>query len=256
MFVGCMLLASFDGHVGVVSFEGWKRNWAFAHALGKGRRVMKKGLIAVAAVVGLAASAQAGDPVLKFDIQQFDYSASGALSTSFSGTINFSFNAVTTALNSVEGSNSLFGPFSDAGSGGTLTAFSGTLTLVGGSVTGGNFGWANGVGDSVSTSVGAAGAIVSTVGSGFQINGLLTNFTFATAGGDQLFGAVDLDKFYSGLAAGTVVSNAVTGDFTTLRLSGAQSGYADGEFVVSVPMPTAAGLGVLGLGGLATRRRR
>lgn len=216
---------------------------------------MKTVTITMLAVAGMAATANAeAFSTLKFDINQFDYTTSGMLSGSFTGTIDFSFNDSLTNLQPVEGNNTgPLGSFDAAGSGGTLESFSGQLTFSGGSVTGGTFSWGNDEGDSALTGVASAGSITQVPNGSFRVDGLLVDFFFTSS--DQTFGEVDLSKFYIG-AAGDL-SNAARGDFAALRLSGANGGTADGEFVVTlVPMPTAVAMAGLGLAGVATRRRR
>ncbi|MEM9063998.1 MAG: hypothetical protein AAGB51_00745 [Planctomycetota bacterium] len=209
-------------------------------------------IAAVAAAAGFASSAMASAPYpnLRFDIQQFSYEADSALSESYTGSINYTLGAG--FLNSVEGSDSgAFGTFESAGDGGTLTDFTGMLTFVSGNVTGGSFSWTNDTGDTITVDVVAnAGSLNSTAGSGFAIDGLLIDFVFS----DDMFGAVDASEFFD---MGTPLP--ATGDFLNLRLAGGMSGTADGEFQISaqiIPAPTAAGLGLAGLAGIATRRRR
>ena len=215
-------------------------------------------IAAAAASFAFAGSAFAGHPVLFFDIQQFDYSATGALSESFTGTITYSFGA-DTVLNSVEGASTSSGPFTDAGDGGTLSTFSGMLTFSGGTVTGGSFAFGNTAGDSVTVSVrSGAGDIdsnVSVEGTSFSINGLLFDWVFVSDDSPEKFGDVDVSAFFD--SNGDAIAGI--GDFLNFDLSGGASGRADGEFLVvasTIPLPTAAGLGLVGLAGVASRRRR
>lgn len=216
---------------------------------------MKTAFIAVAAVAGLAgsASAEAFD-TLKFDINQFDYEASGTLSSEFTGTITFSYNDSLTNMQAVEGRNGgTLGAFHVAGNGGELTDFFGRLSFTSGAVTGGTFGWANDDSDSAITGVASAGSIFMVPNGSFRVDGLLVDFFFTSE--DRLFGDVDLAKFYAGVDGD--VSRVARGDFAALRLSGATAGTADGEFVVTtIPLPTAAAMAGLGLAGIGLRRRR
>jgi len=214
-------------------------------------------IAAAAASFAFAGSAFAGHPVLTFDIQQFDYSASGALSESFTGTITYSFGG-DTVLNGVGGASTTDGPFTDAGDGGTLSSFSGMLTFSGGMVTGGSFSFGNTAGDSVTVSVtGGFGDIdedVSTEGSSFSINGLLFDWVFVSDDSPEKFGDVDVSAFFD--SNGDAIASL--GDFRNFDLSGGITGRADGEFLVvsPIPLPSAAGLGLVGLAGVASRRRR
>ncbi|MEM9065310.1 MAG: hypothetical protein AAGB51_07450 [Planctomycetota bacterium] len=188
-------------------------------------------------------------PVLKFDLNQLGFESSEELSESFTGTISV-FDITESVLNSVEGSGTPFGSFTEAGNGGVLDSLTARLTFDNGDVTGGSFTFSNDLGDELSIDVAAAGQIRETVGSAFFVDGLVATGNFTTS--DQFFGDVDLSEFYSN---GGLLSEALIGDLTLHRVAENGSvGTLDAEIVVLVPSPGTAVL--CGFGALAASRRR
>lgn len=190
------------------------------------------------------------DSVLRFDVQQIDYSLTGdeSLSEAFTGTISLSFGSFA-VLNSVDGGDDTEGPFGFAGDGGALSSFSARIDLAGGFVIGGSIDFANDAGDSLSIDLDEGGQIreVEALGPTFAIDGIFSNAQFDSD--DHFFGDVSLSKFYSDAGP---LSDLLIGDLLLQQIRA--GGTLDAEILVTVPTPGAAA--IMGLGGLAMSRRR
>jgi hypothetical protein len=220
---------------------------------------MKLAHLAVAAVVSAAGVASA-TPTLQLDVNtihiqcqngQGQNSAFGGLS--HTGSVNFSFQANTTVLNGVFLQTVVNGPFQNQNFNGSLSNFTGQITLSNGLVTGGHLGvFVNAGSDSYQCDVVPNVGHVSTyVGGGFKIEGL----TFHGAFSDSQFGNVNVSAF-----TGTNLPGSFLQFNFDPNASGA--GFADMDMFVDsvVPLPPAAWAGLGTLAGLmaiqAVRRRR
>ncbi|MCA9279825.1 MAG: hypothetical protein H6815_09590 [Phycisphaeraceae bacterium] len=230
-------------------------------------------MIGATAVFALAAAATASPfSQLKFDINGMDVNfTSGANGTgaalatvssggglNFTGSWELTFGNAFLVGGGARGNNlsSGAGPFSFAGTA-TLTSITGFLNFTNGSLTGGSFEFGvsnNGGGNdfiqgnfSNSGSSNITGAVP---GGPWFVTGLVINSVFVDNDGDTQFGDnIDMAKF---------VGQIFGGSFSEIFLS---DNGTNGDFDIiieapGVPTPMAAAMGVLGLAGIGSQRRR
>lgn len=196
--------------------------------------------------MAFAGAAQANS-YAQIDVNGLEADAGGAFSTTFSGTIslskdaNASFNGV--KINEVDQGVDL--------STWTLSAFTGSITLSSGTVTGGSFSVSVTDGSTTdtyaATITSSSGDVDTQSGQGFNIDGL----TFAGTFSSSTFAGVDVSNAFS--------IQPLTGSFLNFAFSPDSSGFdsdADMDIFVVIPLPAGAGLGLAGLAGLACVRRR
>jgi len=153
--------------------------------------------------VSLCASAAAlASPTLQFDVNSIGIQARDGVGANsafgglaHTGSLNFSFNPSYTALAGMFVQSASFGPWSDQGFGGTLSGFTGTITLDNGMVTGGSLSLGvNGGTDTYSAQVvPGVGRVRPYVGGGYTVQGL----TFAGFFSDAQFGNVDVTQWFN-----------------------------------------------------------
>ncbi|MEX2217588.1 MAG: hypothetical protein WD749_02415 [Phycisphaerales bacterium] len=202
-----------------------------------------------------------GAPTLQFDVNAIQFqttnsvggnSAFGGLS--HTGTINFSFNSTFTNLAAINVQSAQFGPWIDQGFSGSLSGFTGSISLVNGGVTGGSIFLAvNGNTDSYSCQVVPnVGTVQNYVSGGYTIQGLTFNGLFS----DAMFGNVDVSQWFS-------TNGALFGSYIEFNFNPDPQGFGFADmdlFVDAVPLPPGVWAGVGMLSGLAVlrvaRRRR
>ncbi len=206
---------------------------------------LRTGLIALGAfaITGVAHA----NTLLQIDLNSLTATASSAgFSTSFTGTISLSDDANST-LNGVK----IDGTSQTIGAGFVLSSLTGSITTVGGAVTGGSFSVS--VSDGFTTDtytasiVAGSGSINTQAGQGFTIDGL----TFSGFFSSTSFAGVNVSVWDS--------NEPLTGSFLNFAFdpgAGTTDADADLDVFVVVPLPTGAGLGLAGLIGLAGVRRR
>ncbi len=202
------------------------------------------GVIAAAGLI--ATSAMAGNEI-QFDVNSVTAVASGPFGTGFTGTITLSDDANSTL-------SAILINGSDQGiASGQLSDFSGTITLVGGVVTGGSFTLeANGSETYMASIVAGSGTVGTSAGSTgpFTIDGLTFMGAFSGLTGGTDFAGVDVTPWAGG---------AVRGSFLEFKFGPNASGVdtdADVDIFAVVPVPAPAALAAAGLVGLASTRRR
>ncbi len=198
------------------------------------------GVIVAAGVV--AANANAGAE-LQFDVNSLTASAPGVFSTSYTGTITLSDDG-TSSLTDM-----LINGTAQNIAAGQLTDFSGSITIVGGVVTGGSFTLeANGTETYTASIVSGSGSVGTSAGATgpFTIDGLTFMGSFSGLTGGTDFAGVDVSKW-------DVTSS---GSFLEFKYAGGTDTDSDIDIFVVVPMPAAASLGAVGLVGLVGVRRR
>jgi hypothetical protein len=210
--------------------------------------------LSVASVLAASVVAQA-DPILQFDVNSFNVqttntagigSAFGGLS--HTGSVNFSMGSFS-VLNGMFANTPSGGPLVNLGFNGTLSNFTGQVTLVNGQVTGGSLTIAvNGGTDTYTTNVVASGQVESYIGGGFKIEGLSAGGGFS----DAAFGNVDVSSWFNAALFGSFLQFNWIPD-------GNGAGFGDMDiFVDVVPLPPAAwgGLAMLGLVAVVRKARR
>ena len=205
----------------------------------------RSGLIALGAFA-LAGAAHA-DSLLQIDLNSLTATASSAgFSTSFTGTISLSHDGNST-LNGIK----IDGVGQTIGAGFVLSSLSGSITTVGGSVTGGSLSVSVFDGfttDTYSASIVAgSGSINTQAGQGFTIDGL----TFSGMFSGSSFAGIDVSSWDS--------NEPLAGSFLNFAFdpgAGTTDSDADLDVFVMVPLPAGAGLGLAGLIGVGAMRRR
>lgn len=220
---------------------------------------MKHMLAAGAALI--AGSSAMADVTLQIDINAVEIgvkdgsgAASGFSGLTHSGSIDFAMSAFSD-INEI-GVQVNNGAFVDAGFSGSLSDFSGSLTLSNGVVTGGSLNIEIDSGDTYTALVAANSGVVQNAATpgGFVIDGLTWNGKFS----DAMFGNVDVSDWYDVQDLG----QNLNGSFLHFNFSpDAQTGagYGDVDAFVVVPLPPAglAGAGMLaGIAGIGYVRRR
>lgn len=214
--------------------------------------------IAVSTVFAASASAQL---TLALDINGFDYQfkdSGGGLAfggDTHTGSVEWSFATTpTTIVDARMGFGGSTAVLSPVALGATLTDFSGSLTLVGGNVTGGSVEVELSSGDTYTATVQTAGDINTLTTGGFTIDGLTMDGQFS----DALFGAIDVSEFVA--AQGD--PGQLIGSLFKFRFDPSATGAGNGdmEIYVLVPLPPAAYAGLATLAGVMCltyiRRRR
>lgn len=204
------------------------------------------GLVALGACA--LGSVAHGASTLQIDLNGLTATASSAgFSTTFTGTISLAHDANST----MEGIK-INGASQTLGAGFVLSSLSGSITTVGGAVTGGSFSvsvFDGSVTDTYSASISAfSGSINTQAGQGFTIDGL----TFSGFFSGTSFAGVDVTLWDS--------NEPLSGSFLNFAFdpgTGTSDSDADLDvFVVAVPLPTGASLGLAGLIGVGAMRRR
>ena len=202
--------------------------------------------VVAAAACAFAASAQANS-LLQIDLNSLTATASSAgFSTSFTGTISLSHDGDST-LNGIK----INGVDQTIGAGFVLSSLTGSITTVGGTVTGGSFSVSVFDGfttDTYSASItSGSGSINTQAGQGFTIDGL----TFSGLFSSTSFAGVDVTLWDS--------NEPLSGSFLNFAFdpgTGTTDSDADLDVFVVVPLPASGGLCLAGLLGLAGARRR
>lgn len=213
--------------------------------------MMKKSCIfTAAALVGLGvAGAASADTVLQFDVNALTATAvpdgGGSLpfDTSFTGTITLADDANSTL-------NDLFINGSAQGYTGSMSDFTGSITLVNGVVTGGSFTITDIGGDTYTASIESGSGSVGTAAGNsgpFTIDGL----TFLGTLSDSMFANVDVSPWFD--------VQPLSGSFLQFTFGPDAQGVdtdTDVDIFAVVPLPGPAAMGFVGLAGLVGLRRR
>lgn len=140
----------------------------------------------------------------------------------------------------------------------TVTAFTGVINLVNGGVTGGNFSLLMSDGSTFNTDiVGGSGMVVNQVlpggVQGFSIDGLTFNGLFNS----NTFVGVDVSPWFDTQPLdGSFINFAFAPNSMGRSTSDIDIFLPTGDEPPVIPTPLAAGMGLVGLAGLAARRRR
>lgn len=201
------------------------------------------GVIAATAMFAATTSASAVNE-LRFDVNSLTIATSGG--GAFGGLIHTGTLTLTGDANTflagvlIDGSPVAFSY--------STIALSGTITLDGGSVTGGSFSVTIDGTEIYSSSIlGGSGSVNTQAGQGFTIDGL----TFAGAFSTTSWAGVDVTIWDA--------AEPLHGSFLNIAYNPGVTGVdvdSDMEVFVVIPLPSAAGLASVGLIGLASRRRR
>jgi len=212
-------------------------------------------IIAVSAVAALATASFAASTEVQFDFQGLNIQATdaGGANSAFGGTTHTG--ALAVVGNAASGSNlaitedgaglSSF----DAGAGlANDFLFDMSIELTNGQVTGGSLTITSGA-DVYTASV------VSGVGNVFEFPPSSGNFnilglTFDGAFNNSTFAGIDVSAFQGAPLPGSFI------EFVYRPNSGGFDNTGDIDVFVTIPLPTASGLALAGLGGLAATRRR
>ena len=217
--------------------------------------------VLIPSALTLCASAAAlASPTLQFDVNTIGIQArdSGGANSAFgglthTGSVNFSYSSFT-ALQGMFVQNTSFGPWIDQGFSGTLSGFTGVVTLDNGMVTGGSISLSvNGNSDTYSAQiVPGVGRVRPYVGGGYTVQGL----TFAGFFSDALFGNVDVTEWFNG-------NGGIFGSFLEFNFDPNTDGggFADVDiFADAVPLPATAWAGLGTMAGMVAvqwvRRRK
>lgn len=203
--------------------------------------------IGASSVMALA-TVSCAEPILQFDVNSFRVTASGTGGgfggLTHTGTIDFSVIQNTTVLNGMF--SNVSGSWANMGFNGSLSNFTGSISLVNGQVTGGTITLAvNGGSDTYTTNISAAGHVENYVGGGFKIEGLTSGGTLS----DAQFGNVDVSPWFN---------QALLGSFLQFNWNPDALGNGSGDmdiFVNIVPLPPAAWAGLATLGGVVLIRK-
>ncbi len=206
-------------------------------------------MLAAAALVGFGATNAANaEQVLQFDVNSLTATASGPFGTGFTGTVTLSDDANSTLTDMlIDGSAQNIAA-------GQLADFSGTITIMGGTVTGGSFSITDINGAVYSASIVALSGNVGTAAGQtgpFTIDGLTFAGGFANLMNGTDFAGVDVSTWD--------IPGAIRGSFLEFKFGPNAQGIdtdADVDIFAVVPMPAPAAMAFVGLGGLATLRRR
>ena len=240
----------------------------------------KSHVLSVMLGAALVSSTQAAPPFsqLKIDFNNVKLTMSAALlaggDSKFGGvdpyTGTMTFGMASTATSSWgadwEGNNSTIpatGPFFTAGSAGTLTTLSGSLSFDSGVLTGVDFAFTNdvGFGDEFSTDIASGGVLTYVAASlKYEVTGLTFSGLFVSAA-NSFFGptdgsGVDISLFLAnqaGSSAHGILKNFLIPEGIA-ALGSTEAVQA--ELFIVIPLPGAAGLAGFGLLALGVRRRR
>jgi hypothetical protein len=205
-------------------------------------------LLGTVVMGSVAVTAASAESELQFDVNSLTASAAGAFGTGYTGTVTLAD----------DGNSSLTDILIDGTAqgiaAGQLGSFTGSITIVAGTVTGGSFTITDTSGASYSASiVNGSGTVSSSPGATgpFRIDGLTFSGVFAGLVGGTDFAGVDVTTWSS--------AEPLTGSFLQFKFGPGAGGVdedADIDIFVTVPLPTPVGLAGVGLIGLATLRRR
>lgn len=215
------------------------------------RKLLLAAAASTAALLGTSANATT---MLDIDVNDFKVTrTAGTFDATYTGTLTFSFQAGITYISAVEKTGS-FGNLWDNSE--ALSSYTGTMTFVGGVITGGSFSMGLTSGDSYSGSFfdnqGGTGNIFAAGSGDWSIRAGTKAGTFVDGDADSSFGNVDVSEFLNPLYNGTLFGDIFEFDYN----GGLVDTDVDAEFTVVVPVPPAAGLGLAGLLGVAVLRRR
>jgi len=183
-----------------------------------------------------------------FHLDGLHYEASSPLTEEFEGTITFSYDASTSKF-VIDYLSAVVG---------TLAFFEGELRYERGFLVSGHFTFGNTEGDEVEgvRVSGGVSKLRGDAGTGFTADRYGVGFRMYTPGGDQLWGQMDVSNHSTtaGSEYGWGTPFIPSGN---LWYSGGQSGVA-GMIITSpgIPLPSAAALGLAGIGIVAGSRRR
>lgn len=211
------------------------------------RKLLLAAAASTAALLGTSASAS----TLDIDMNGFKVSGGTGMSTTFTGTLTFTSDGNTTIAEVRK--NDIDQSFT-----GTLASYSGSISFIGGEVSGGDFSIKLTNGDEYEGKfyhfVGAGtSAITKKPGTlnNWRIDAGTHKASFHT-GIDSLFGNVDVSEFIA-------QNGSLFGELFQFEFEPDGSGIDENvfaEYTVVVPVPPAAGLGLAGLLGVAALRRR
>jgi len=213
---------------------------------------MKTYVCAAVATVLTAGSAVIAAPVFHFDINGITVQAKSSTggATTFgglahTGSLSFGFQTGTSHLEGIDIQQAIGGAPQHQNFTGQLTNFTGTVNLVDGRVTGGNFSVvANG--DTYSADiVPQIGAVSNYVGGGFKLEGLTFNGHFS----DGSFGNINVSPWFNAQN----VLNGLVGSFLQFNWNPNASGFSFADmdiFVDVVPLPASAWTGLATLAGI------
>ena len=223
---------------------------------------MNKLLCAAVGTVLAAGSAAWAAPVFHFDINGITVQATTAGSgtsafggLSHTGSLIFGFQPGASHIEGIDIQETIGGAPQHQNFTGSLTNFTGTVNLVDGHVTGGNFTVTAG-GDTYSADVVPnVGAVSNYVGGGFKLEGLTFNGHFS----DNTFGNIDVSQWFNVQNQ----LNGLIGSFLQFNWQPNANGFSNADmdiFVDVVPLPPAAWTGLATLAGIGLtgyiRRRR
>ncbi len=203
---------------------------------------MKSFVLAAGALCSLASTAGAVSELF-IDVNTLTATFNGgAFSTSATGSINIVSNA-SSVLAGVR-INGVAQPISAS-----LTTYSGRIDLVNGGVTGGFVSILNSDGTTYTADIAnGVGSVSSQAGQGFSIDGLTFNGLFA----NNFFAGVNITPWwFTQPRPGSVITFAFNPN-----ANGVDNNTDIDLYVLTVPTPQAAGLGLAGLLGLGAARRR
>jgi hypothetical protein len=217
---------------------------------------MKTLLCGSAAILAGGAAALAS-PTLQMDLNAFSTQAKngGGANSAFgglnhTGAINFSLGAG--VINGLFIQPTQGAPFQNANFSGTWTAFTGSITLNNGQVTGGSLTVTISGGDSYTCGITPGSGFVSNfVGGGFKVEALTRNGLF----NDAQFGNVNVSPWFNAQNP-----NGLPGSFLQFNFTPNAAGFASADMdlfvdVVVVPLPPASWAGLAALSAFAIVRR-
>lgn len=200
-------------------------------------------IFAAVAAAALSSAAQAGTE-LQMDLNSLTATANGPFGTNFTGTITLTKDSNST-LNAI-----LIDGVDQNIASGQLNALTGSITIAGGTVTGGSFSVTDTSNNVYTASiVNASGTVTTSAGQTgpFRIDGL----TFQGFFNNATFAGVDVTDWQS--------VQPLNGSFLQFKFGPNANGVdidSDVDLFVVVPIPTAVGMASLGLLGIGSIRRR
>jgi MYXO-CTERM domain-containing protein len=199
------------------------------------------------AAFGLTATAGAATyNSLMFDLNGLEAQTAGGVpfSTSYTGDVIVTADATGDLA-------TILGDGADLRSNGTFTgvldSFMATVSMTNGTISGGSFSIVLVSGEIYSASIAAGSGIVREIRTGFFFDGLTFDGGFTSSNYD----GIDVSNFFDNIP--------LEGNFIEFAYNPDANGFdntSNMNIFVSVPAPIGAGLGLAGLAGIASRRRR